>query len=213
MGHGRTPATGRHEEHPGVLYVYGIRNQSPLERRLLLARVPADAVPEPGKWRFYAGDGKWSSRLQDAAPIAEDLVNELSVEEYAAGGRPLLVMVHSEPVFGRHIFVRTASRPEGPWTRPTPVYSVPELDRNRTYFTYAAKGHLPLSRQGELLISYVVNSHDFGAMFKDATIYRPRFISIPRGPYAPQTVHRGCLRRRRRVRDAGKTFALAQSSR
>ncbi len=167
---------------PGVLYVYGIRNQSPLERRLLLARVPADAVPEPGKWRVYAGDGKWSSRLQDAAPIAEDLVNELSVEEYAAGGRPLLVMVHSEPVFGRHIFVRTASRPEGPWTRPTPVYSVPELDRNRTYFTYADKGHLPLSRQGELLISYVVNSHDFGAMFKDATIYRPRFISIPRGP-------------------------------
>ena len=56
---------------------------------------------------------------------------------------------------------------------------VPEVDRNPTYFTYAAKGHLQLSRQGELLISYVVNSHEFGAMFKDATIYRPRFISIP----------------------------------
>ena len=163
----------------GILYVYGIRNQSPLDRQLLLARVPADAVHEPGKWRFYAGDGKWSSRLQDAAPIAGGLVNELSVEECAAGGRPLLVMVHSEPVFGRRIFVRTAGRPEGPWTRPMPVYRVPEPDRDPSYFTYAAKGHLPLSRPGELLISYVVNSHDFRAMFKDATIYRPRFISIP----------------------------------
>jgi hypothetical protein len=163
----------------GVLYVYGIRNQSPLNRQLLLARVPADAVHEPGKWQFYAGEGKWSSRPQDAAPVADDLVNELSVEEYVAEGRPLLIMVHSEAVLGRHIFVRTASRPEGPWTRPMPVYSVPEVDRNRTYFTYAAKGHLQLSRQGELLISYVVNSHDFWAMFKDATIYRPRFISIP----------------------------------
>jgi hypothetical protein len=164
---------------PGVLYVYGIRNQSPLDRQLLLARVPADAVHEPGEWRFYAGDGKWSSRFQDTAPIAEGLVNELSVEEYAAGGRPLWIMVHSQPIFGRHIFVRTASRPEGPWTRPMPVYSVPELDRNRTYFTYAAKGHVQLSRPGELLISYVVNAHDFSAMFKDAAIYRPRFISIP----------------------------------
>ena len=159
--------------------MYGIRNQSRLNRQLLLARVPADAVNEFGKWRFYAGDGKWSSRFQDTAPIAEGLVNELSVEEHNATGRPLLIMVHSESVFGRHIFVRTASRPEGPWTRPMPVYCVPEPDRNRSYFTYAAKGHLPLSRQGELLISYVVNSHDFQAMFKDATIYRPRFISIP----------------------------------
>jgi hypothetical protein len=88
-------------------------------------------------------------------------------------------MVHSEPFLGRRIFVRTASRPEGPWSKPMPVYRVPEVDRNRAYFTYAAKGHVQLSRSGQLLISYVVNSHDFGAMCKDAAIYRPRFISIP----------------------------------
>jgi hypothetical protein len=160
----------------GVVYVYGIRDQSPLNRQLLLARVPADAAQESGKWRFYTGGGKWSNRLRDAAPVAEDLVSELSVEEYAAGGRRMLVMVHSEPLFGRRIFVRTAARPEGPWASPTPIYTVAELDRNRTYFTYAAKGHMQLSRPGELLISYVVNSQDFGAMFKDAAIYRPRFI-------------------------------------
>ena len=163
----------------GLLYVYGIRNQAPLNRQLLLARVPADAVQEPSQWRFYAGDGKWSDRHQDAAPIAEDLVNELSVEECTIEGRPLLVMVHSEPLFGRHIFLRTASRPEGPWSKRVPVYSVPEVDRNRSFFTYAAKGHMPLSRRDELRISYVVNAHDFGAMFQDATIYRPRFISVP----------------------------------
>jgi hypothetical protein len=164
---------------PGDVYIYGTRDQSPLDRQLLVARVPADALDESDKWRFYAGEGRWSARLQEAVPVAKDLVSELSVEAYLAGGRRTLVMVHSEPLLGRRIFVRTALRPEGPWTAPAPVYRVPEVDRNPSYFTYAAKGHLQLSRPGELLISYVVNSHDFGAMFRDAAIYRPRFIRVP----------------------------------
>jgi hypothetical protein len=126
-----TRQSGGVDNRARMLYVYGIRNQSPLNRQLLLARVPADAVQEPGQWRFYAGDGKWSGRHQDAVSIAEDLVNELSVEECTIEGRSLLVMVHSEPLFGRHIFLRTASRPEGPWSKRVPVYSVPEVDRKR----------------------------------------------------------------------------------
>jgi hypothetical protein len=88
-------------------------------------------------------------------------------------------MVHSEPPLGRKIFVRTANRPEGPWSDPKCVYSVPEVDRNAAYFAYAAKGHLQLSRPDELLITYLVNAHDFGAMVRDASIYRPRFIRVP----------------------------------
>jgi hypothetical protein len=87
-------------------------------------------------------------------------------------------MVQSEPMLGSRIFVRTAPQPEGPWSEPKAVYKAPEPERDKSYFAYAAKGHLSLSRPGELLISYVVNSHDFNKMFNDASIYRPRFITV-----------------------------------
>jgi hypothetical protein len=163
------------------LYIYGVRNESPPNRQVILARANVDSPYRFGEWQFYAGRGKWSAALADCEPIAEHVTNELSVEQLP-GGAPHWIMVHSEPPLGRKIFVRTASRPEGPWLDPKTVYSVPDVDRNPAYFAYAAKGHLELSGPDELLITYLVNSHDFGAMVKDASIYRPRFIRVPLKP-------------------------------
>lgn len=160
------------------LYIYGIRNESPLNRQVILARANVDSPFQFHDWLFYAGRGKWSAALADCVPIAEHVTNELSVEQLA-GATPHWIMVHSEPPLGRKIFVRTASRPEGPWSDAKAVYSVPDVDRNPAYFAYAAKGHLELSGPDELLITYLVNAHDFGAMVKDASIYRPRFIRVP----------------------------------
>ena len=162
----------------GCLYIYGIKETHPLNKQLLLARAPAATVKRFDTWRFHTTEGGWSGRLSDAAPIADHLVNELSVERVMIGARPMFVMVHSEPVFGHQILLRAADRPEGPWSKPIPVYEVPGVKRNPAYFTYAAKGHAHLSAPGELLISYVINSHDFKAMVADADIYRPRFIRV-----------------------------------
>jgi len=163
----------------GYLYIYGIREAGPLNKQLLVARAPAASIEPFDTWRFYTARGEWSPQAAEAAPIADGLTSELSVERLKTGGRDLLVMVQSEPVFGRRILVRTAPRPEGPWTRAAPVYEVAGVAKNKTYFTYAAKGHAPLAREGELLITYVINSHDFWAMLGDAQIYRPRFVRLP----------------------------------
>jgi hypothetical protein len=56
---------------------------------------------------------------------------------------------------------------------------VPEVATNRAYFTYAAKGHARLSRPGELLVTYLVNSQNFGDLIGDTTIYRPMFLRVP----------------------------------
>jgi hypothetical protein len=166
------------------LYIYGIRNESPLNRQVLLARVRADAPTRFDEWQFYAGDKRWSAAMADCTPIAEHVTNELSAARMP-GSRSVWIMVHSEPPLGPKIFVRTASRPEGPWSVAKAVYRAPEVDRDKSYFAYAAKGHSELSRPNELLISYLVNAHDFGAMAKDASIYRPRFIRLPL-PSSPQ---------------------------
>ncbi len=167
------------ESPPGdCLYIYGVRETSPLNKQLLLARVSGDRVTRFDDWRFLAAGGDWSSDPARAVPVAEHVANELSVERVEIAGHPMLVMVHSEPVFGTRIMVRTSRRPEGPWSDPVHVYDVPDVKRHKKYFTYAAKGHAHLSRAGHLLISYVVNAHDFGAMIADASIYRPRFVRV-----------------------------------
>ncbi|MBN1344361.1 MAG: DUF4185 domain-containing protein, partial [Phycisphaerae bacterium] len=158
------------------LYIYGVQETSKWNKQLMLARVAPRAVCRFDTWRFYAGSGQWVTDPSKTVPVAEHVVNELSVERIVVGGKPRLVMVHSEPVFGTRIMIRLANRPEGPWSKPQYVYDVPGVKKNKAYFTYAAKGHAHLSRSGELLVSYVINSNDFRAMVSDADIYRPRFI-------------------------------------
>ncbi len=164
-------------------YIYGVQRESALNQRLFVARVRESQFDQLDEWAFYAGKDRWtkdhwSGDANDAKPIANGVVSELTVELRDAIKPNAFVMVHSEPALGSRIFVRTASRPEGPWSEPKVVYRAPEPDRDKSYFAYAAKGHLDLSQPGELLISYVVNSHDFNKMVNDASIYRPRFVRV-----------------------------------
>lgn len=162
------------------LYVYGLRSSPPFASQLIVARVPAENLLDFDQWRFLAGPDQWSGEVERAVPLADGVPSEFSVERLDREGKqPLYLMVQSELPLQPRILMRTAPSPIGPWSKPKPIFTVPELARNKSYFTYAAKGHLALSRPGELLITYVVNATDFQAMIEDADIYRPRFIRVP----------------------------------
>ena len=164
---------------PGTLYIYGIRDVKGLNKQLVLAKAPAARADDFSTWRFFTGKG-WSEKSSDAAEITDEAVNEHTVESVSFGGRKHLVLVESQPVFGKHVLVRTAAKPEGPWSELKKVFLVTNLEKGKQKrFTYAGKGHAHLSAPGELLISYVINSHDFWDMVGDASIYRPRFIRVP----------------------------------
>ena len=49
-------------------------------------------------------------------------------------------------------------------------------------FTYNAVAHPEFTSGGRLLVSYNANSEDWGLVTADATLYRPRFITIPWPP-------------------------------
>ncbi|MBT4412137.1 MAG: DUF4185 domain-containing protein [Bacteroidetes bacterium] len=163
-------------EKSGFLYIYGIDDSEVLNKKLFLARVYPDDVEKLDQWQFFSGEDNWSAFLGDAISIAENVPSELSVNEDVRLNADTFVMVHSEPLFGRKIMIRRAPNPEGPWSDPEPIYTVPGLDRGKEYFTYAAKGHLHLSRQNELLVTYIINANSIWEMAIDAAIYRPRFI-------------------------------------
>ena len=159
------------------LFVYGYRKRDGSPNELILAQVPAATVEQMETWRFRTGDG-WSKDVRDAAALASGITTEFSVSRLGPSSDAGWIMVHSEPFLGNKILIRRAAAPWGPWSRPVAVYSVPNLDKSKQHFTYAAKAHPELSNPGELLISYVVNSFDFGESSTNADIYRPRFIRL-----------------------------------
>ena len=111
------------------------------------------------------------------APIVESACPSVERMNFSTGTK--WILVQSEPLLGKRIFVRTAPKPEGPWSARKTVVVVPDVARSPSYFTYAAKGHAAISRPGELLITYLVNSQQFGDLGKDTTIYRPKFLRFP----------------------------------
>jgi hypothetical protein len=163
----------------GRVLVGGTRKSGPLDMALVLARAPAESIERFDAWRFVADSDAASSQSTAARPIAKGLVSEFSMEQMNNGGRPMWVLIQSEPFLGRRIFARTASRPEGPWSEPRTIYRVPEVVTSRSYFTYAAKGHAQLSRPGELLVTYLVNAQSLGEVVRDTTIYHPKFLRVP----------------------------------
>ena len=160
--------------HPdGFLYVYGVQNEA--TKKLLVARVPPKDLAAFGAWRFWDGEA-WRPSLDAAAPVTDRISNELSVTPLA-DGRYLLVF--QRDALAPWTAARVGESPVGPWGEVLNLYACPEAATDPDTFCYNAKAHPHLSAPGELLVSYNVNTFDFfGDFFRDASIYRPRFLRI-----------------------------------
>jgi hypothetical protein len=168
---------GGDRKSPAAL-IYGVRKTGLGTNTLVLARALAATIDRFDAWTFYAGKNSWAHAPSASAPLAQGLVSEFSVERLENEGRTNWVLVQSEPFLGKRILLRTAPQPQGPWSAAKSVATVPDLERNRSYFTYAAKGHAALSRPGELLVTYLVNSNQFSDLMTNTQIYRPRFLRL-----------------------------------
>lgn len=159
-------------------YIYGVDTTDGLNKKLLLARAPGDSLDRFESWTFRTGTG-WSSDPANAAPIADDVMDEFSINRIETPAGTRYLMIYSKPILDDHIVARIASAPEGPWSQAKEIYRCPEPAQDRRLMAYSAKAHPELSADGTLLITYCVNSNDFWHMAANAWIYRPRFICMP----------------------------------
>lgn len=162
-------------------YVYGVIDTG-LDKRAVVARVPRYHLADPGCWRFYDGSG-WSLRMSRAAPIADGVSMEFSVNRTRVGD---YLMVAQRGGASADVQVRRARHPWGPWSTPVTVWHAPECHGSQ--LTYNAKAHPELSDKRGLLISYNVNSTKPEQVMEHAGIYRPRFIRLPGVEYLPARV-------------------------
>lgn len=166
----------------GWAYVFGYAQDSsgPLMRRSqIVARVRPAELADFSRWEFY-GKGAWRKNADEAEPLFGSGSTELSVVPRPEHGD--LILVYSENAMSDRILARTAAKPEGPWSEAVLLYRCPDADQDKRLFTYAAKAHAGLAGTDELLVSYVVNSHDFWQVAKDASLYWPKFVRVKLRP-------------------------------
>jgi hypothetical protein len=75
--------------------------------------------------------------------------------------------------------MQVGSSPVGPFGPRQKIWNTADDIKEKDLFTYNAKAHPALSKPGELLVSYNVNSFNFFEKIKQVpNLYRPRFVRI-----------------------------------
>lgn len=163
----------------GETLVYGVEDLG-ASKYMHLARVRGNDLAKQSHWEYWTGTG-WSDDEADSARLMDGVANEYSVTPYRDG---YLLVTHDshEPLSSRVLAYRSCS-PTGPFVAPIELYRTPETGATGSYgdpniFTYNAHEHPELRNGDTLLVSYNVNSFDNTQIYRDVTIYRPRFVSV-----------------------------------
>ena len=158
----------------GHLYVYGLLQGRPWPQPVV-ARVPAASCDDGEAWRFWDGRN-WQPQREAVAPVGTATSPEFSVCPLVGGwweGRHALVCQ-----LGADVCLALGDSPVGPFGEPAPLYRCPEAGTGAGVYVYNAKAHPHLSRPGELLVSYNVNTTSWTEHLRQADIYRPRFVRV-----------------------------------
>ncbi|OIQ66120.1 hypothetical protein GALL_523160 [mine drainage metagenome] len=146
-----------------------------MAKRLMVARVLPKEFEHFEKWNYWSGN-EWVSDMNKAADITKDVSNELSLTALPDGRYALVFQLDGMTTT---VGMRIGATPYGPFGTVIKLWDCkPDLLKS-TYLVYNAKAHPSLSKPGELLISYNINSTEFiKDLNADPNLYRPRFIRV-----------------------------------
>ena len=156
----------------GFVYVYGIRGKA---KELVAGRVKPDELKDFTRWEFWNGS-EWNKSVKNAIAIEDSVSNELSVTPI---GENQYALVYQYGGIYPTINMQLATSPVGPFGPRMQIWETTNDIKDPDLFTYNAKAHPAISKPGELLISYNVNSFKFFEIIeKKPDLYRPRFIRV-----------------------------------
>jgi hypothetical protein len=157
----------------GYIYVYGVNDPG---KQLIVARVKAALFEDFDTWTFWDGND-WSSDYTQCAAITDKVSNELSIS-FLPDGQIILVSQVGD-LKKSNVGIRVGKSLVGPFGPIQKIWDCEEALEEPEFFAYNAKAHPSLSKPGELLISYNVNSFAFWDQIDDyPNLYRPRFIKM-----------------------------------
>ncbi len=153
-------------------YIYGTKD-SGHPKFAHLARAPTGSLSGP--WSYHTTGHGWSDDPLASAPILSGVSTQYAV--FNTDGVFYLVTMDSRSPFPDAIAVYRATSPWGPWQGPRIIYRAPDV--NHDIVAYNPFVHTQFAKGSRQLISYNLNHvNDPTALYRDATIYRPRFIRV-----------------------------------
>jgi hypothetical protein len=186
------------------VYAFSFYDRPGGEAPRAVARLPISVLQSfppnlSTQFETYDDGGNWIKGFtpERASILMSDSATEMSVHFDTAIGRWIAVYGTPNPPVNiaeaSIVWIRSAERLEGPWSRPHRLFAIPEtiprpqqsVDPN--LFCYAAKAHPEFSKPGNLLVTYVCSlfaqSEDeipavLERLLKSPELYRPRAVSI-----------------------------------
>lgn len=156
----------------GFIYIYGVRGSA---KQLVAARVKPESVDDFSTWSFWNGQN-WSPDFGTCVPLTDSVSNELSVTPI--GDNQFALIYQYGGIFPT-INMQVGPTPVGPFGPRLEVWETTDHLESKDLFSYNAKAHPAISKPGELLVSYNVNSFKFFEVIEALpNLYRPRFVRI-----------------------------------
>ena len=161
------------------MYVYGA-DLDPAHHRVYgmkVARVTDGQSLDVNAWAYWNGS-QWVAGESNAAVVPT--VNELTGVVPNPDGKGFIAVSIPSGVFNdRTVDLSYASSPEGPWTAPQPVYTIPEIDSTQGETAYFPTFHPELSSGDQLIVSYNIDTTvGYAVLLHDIHSYQPRFLTI-----------------------------------
>lgn len=160
-------------------YVYGVEDKG-LSKYQHVAKVIGGNLADLSSWRYWTGNA-WSTKETDSVRVMDGVANEHSVTKFKDGY--LLVTQDTHELFSRNIVGYVSCSPTGPFKPIGTIATMNEVGALGTYgdpniFSYNAHEHPDLRKGNKIYVTYNVNSFDNMQLYKDASIYQPRFLTI-----------------------------------
>jgi hypothetical protein len=156
----------------GYLYILGAGGTN---NGLVIARVKPAEFEQFDKWMFAKGT-EWTTDYTQTKPVTRFASNEMSLSPMADGR---FILAHQYFGMENEVAIQISKNPAGPYFPLRKVWHCKEWEADFDYFAYNAKGFPHLSKPGELLIAYNVNSMDFWKdILKEPRLCRPRFFRL-----------------------------------
>lgn len=150
-------------------YLYG-SEKAGLSKFMHVARVQGRDLN--GHWQYFDGSG-WTDDPAASARVFAHVSDQFSVFKH--NSRYYLMTQHH--IFGGEIYLYDSPMPAIGFEQKRTIYCTPQTNQGNL-FTYNAFAHTEFSGNGELLVSYNVNSFVFGDLFANADNYRPYFVRV-----------------------------------